>query len=218
MSVWRSFCETFCCFLLPFLNWLRSTKRNRDADDNIERGDSIFTLPRTHQQHQRQHSSSSRPIPLAPIYPGRQPSSSAPKPKKHSPPRTLPRSIPLPVNYPPTQTPTGKHFRHHKPVANRMKPLPPLRTTFDGGGRVKETSSTFESSRTDKSPTGSSSDATFRTPAPAYSSAAPSAKRTASPISMPSVGGFPMLLEELKTGTAESVRVEVSQLIPPTLP
>ncbi|KAL9590159.1 MAG: hypothetical protein Q9203_001013 [Teloschistes exilis] len=34
----------------------------------------------------------------------------------------------------PSDTPTGKNFRFNRPAANRMKPLPPLRTTFDGGG------------------------------------------------------------------------------------
>ncbi|KAL8972049.1 MAG: hypothetical protein Q9183_000749 [Haloplaca sp. 2 TL-2023] len=124
MCIW--FCETFCCFLLRFKHGLR--RGNDDAD--LEPGESIYALPNLRPPHQpNTQSSQAAPIALNPIYPGGPASTSS-----SSPARSAPRSVPLPVNYPLNQTPTGKHFKINKPKPNRMKPLPPLRTTFDGGG------------------------------------------------------------------------------------
>ncbi|KAL8946781.1 MAG: hypothetical protein Q9222_006870 [Ikaeria aurantiellina] len=89
------------------------------------------------------------------------------------------------------QTPTGKNF-HQKPSPNRMKPLPPLRTTFDGGGgegaRAKSKEVTADK------PTTSGSDTTFQTPAPTYFSAAPSGVPSTA-ASVPRAGALPFVQE-----------------------
>ncbi|KAL8993166.1 MAG: hypothetical protein Q9169_006552 [Polycauliona sp. 2 TL-2023] len=173
MSTW--FCETFCCFFLRFRNWLQHPRDIVAGDDHLEAGVSIYALPNLtprYQQHQPQPPS---PLPMPTVYPGGPLTSHAPK--KHLPPRLNPRSVPLPVNYPSTETPTGKNFKHRSTPPNRMKPLPPLRTTFDGGGGVDGRKGT----RSIPKPTTSSSNATLSTPAPPYFSDAPSSSAASVP-------------------------------------
>ncbi|KAI4247726.1 MAG: hypothetical protein L6R40_001312 [Gallowayella cf. fulva] len=204
MCTW--FCETFCCFLLRFRNWMRNPDDDIDGDDRLESGHSIYALhdlPRQHQQHQPPPS---RPIPLAPTYRGGPPTSNT---KNGSPPRLAPRSVPLPVRYPPTETPTGKHFPHESPPPDRMKPLPPLRTTFDGGGIGVEKGNGGVIDRSSVSkPTTSTGSATFHTPpTPAYISAAPPELSTTSTASGPRAGaggGFPFLQEIDKPFSVQS--------------
>ncbi|KAI4156651.1 MAG: hypothetical protein L6R39_001078 [Caloplaca ligustica] len=192
------------------MNRLQRQKGSDAAAEHVVPGDSIFALPKPRHPHQPYRPPPHpRTIYLAPIYPGGPPSSPAPSRKKRSPPRTILRSLPLPVNYPPSQTPTGKNFKHERPAPNRMKPLPPLRATFDGGGTVGKarTGALDGISRSNKPTTaGSSNTATSRTPAPAYSSGEPATKQQMSPASAPSAGGFPTLLEEWETAKPSHVK------------
>ncbi|KAL8889643.1 MAG: hypothetical protein Q9215_003102 [Flavoplaca cf. flavocitrina] len=194
------FCETFCCFFLQFRDWLYYPRDNVAGDAHLESGDSIYALPNLRPRYQQEQPQPPAPLPMPTIYPG-----GPPAPKRPLPPRLNPRSVPLPVRYPPTETPTGKHFRHRSAPPNRMKPLPPLRTTFDGGGGV-------ESGRGKgggEKPATSSSNATFSTPAPAYFSAAPSETPAASAVSVPKAGGgggFPFLRELDKPFSVERQR------------
>ncbi|KAI4158856.1 MAG: hypothetical protein LQ342_007092 [Letrouitia transgressa] len=150
MCVW--FCETFCCFLLRFRDRISPGRRSQDSDAfDIEPGPSVYALPRRDPYFQHVPAQSS-PILTAPAQPVQGVT------------RTTPRSRPLPVVYPDQQASATQPSKG-KTAPNRMKPLPPLRTTFDGGGgQVVGHSST-------KKPTSSGSNATFRTPAPPYASA-----------------------------------------------
>ncbi|KAL8933680.1 MAG: hypothetical protein Q9216_006255 [Gyalolechia sp. 2 TL-2023] len=197
MLTW--FCETFCCFLLRFHDRLRSQNEHPDAvnDDRLESGHSVFqpSAFRHHHNHQGSTPSPPRAIPMGPIYPGGPPPTA--KRQKRSPPRTVPRAVPLPVRYPPSQTPTGKHFRHNKPVPDRMKPLPPLRGSFndwDPGLRGGvPTTETFG----EEKPPASGSCVGLRTPAPAYDSAALSGMQSVSPPLTRDAGGFLPVTEEV---------------------
>ncbi|KAL8829153.1 MAG: hypothetical protein Q9170_006294 [Blastenia crenularia] len=206
MCTW--FCETFCCFLLRFHHWLRPWNK---YDDLEEHGDS---LPLTNRNHNYNHhydhrghfsppnpnlippsyppssSSSSTQnnksdIPLAPFHADGSPVSSIRK--KHAPPRTVPRAVPLPVRYPPAQTPTGKNFRY-KPAPNRMKPLPPLRRTFDGGGKAVQ-----DAMRTmigvEEPRKGGGDDNAVRAPPPAYFSKGAPRRKPVPPVLVLDGGG-----------------------------
>ncbi|KAL9586664.1 MAG: hypothetical protein Q9212_000733, partial [Teloschistes hypoglaucus] len=196
MCTW--FCETFCCFLLRFHH-----RHNHLAgqDEGLESGDSIYALPdpprRAYQQHHRRPDlPHSRPIELSTIYPGASPSSStfssSPRGTTRFPPRTAPPSVPLPVRYPQSETPTGKNFGfNNKSTANRMKPLPPLRTTFDGGGDVVRGTAGKASASAEKSMTrsGGSNNTSSNTPALTYGSAVSSSGApSASAASVPGMG------------------------------
>ena len=201
------FCETFCCFFLRFRDWLYYPRDNVAGDAHLESGESIYALPNLRPRNQQEQPQPPAPLPMPTIYPGRPPA-----PKRPSPPRLNPRSIPLPVRYPPTETPTGKHFRHRSVPPNRMKPLPPLRTTFDGGGAVESGGGNGGGEK----PTTSSSNATFSTPAPAYFSAAPSETPAASAVSVPKAGGgggFPFLRELDKPFSVEVSSPSVRALL-----
>ncbi|KAL8694900.1 MAG: hypothetical protein Q9218_000564 [Villophora microphyllina] len=194
MCTW--FCETFCCFLLRFQDNFHHRHDDGAGDDHLESGDSIYALPDRHRAYQQQNMDHplSRPIELTTIYPGGSPSSPSSNPRpKRLPPRTVPRSVPLPVHYPPSETPTGKHFRFNKPTPNRMKPLPPLRTTFDGGGAGEVQGMGVKGSAVEK-PTTSSSNSTSITPALTYGSAAPSDVPSTSAASVPNMG-LPLVQE-----------------------
>ncbi|KAL9607284.1 MAG: hypothetical protein Q9167_007787, partial [Letrouitia subvulpina] len=150
MCVW--FCETFCCFLLRFRDRLSPRRRSQDSDAfDIEPGPSVYALPRRDPYFQH--------VPAQPP-----PILTAPAQPAQAATRTTPRSRPLPVVYPDQQASATQPSKN-KTAPNRMKPLPPLRTTFDGGGGqgVDHPSS--------KKPTSSGSNFTFRTPAPPYASA-----------------------------------------------
>ncbi|KAL8938492.1 MAG: hypothetical protein Q9211_003181 [Gyalolechia sp. 1 TL-2023] len=179
------FCETFCCFLIRFQNRLRSQNQQDAVGDRLECGQPVLSPPVFHHGYQGETSAPSRPIPLAPVYPGGDPRSA--KRKTRPPSRTIPRSVPLPVRYPRSQTPTGKHFRHNRPAPNRMKTLPPLRISVDDRGIE-----TTEPLATDKPPLNSSY-ATFPTQAPAYSSAVSWRQQPMSPASTLIHCGFPTL-------------------------
>lgn len=197
------FCETFCCFFLRFGNWLQHRRDNVAGDDHLESGDSIYALPNLNPRYQQNQPQPPRPLPMPTTYPGGPPASQAPK--RPSPPRLNPRSAPLPVHYPPTETPTGKHFRQRSAPPNRMKPLPPLRTTFDGGGTGERGKGTSGVSK----PTTGNSNTTFPTPAPAYFSAAPSDLPESTVVSVSRAGGavggggFPFLQEPDKPFSVE---------------
>lgn len=201
MCTW--FCETFCCFFLRFRNWLQYRRDQAAGDDHLESGDSIYALPHLSPRYQQHQPQPTRPLPMPTIYPSGPPASQAPK--RSSPPRLNPRSVPLPVNYPPAEIPTGKNFSHRPAPPNRMKPLPPLRTTFDGGGSVEATRGTDSV----RQPTSGSSSTTFTTPAPAYFSAAPSESLESTAVSVPIIRGargFPFLQQLDKP-----LSIEVSQ-------
>lgn len=202
MCTW--FCETFCCFLLHFQHRLWSRKDEDDtADDGrLESGQPSFNNNNIRiSQHRYQGNTPSPPrsIPLAPIYPGGPPATAptAAKRKKRSPPPTVPRAVPLPVRYPPGQTPTGKHFRHsrhYRPVPNRMKPLPPLKPSFDDRSRgTQQTTGTLDAEK----PPLSDSYATLLTPAPVNVSPISSPRRSGSPVSVRSAGGVSAVVEEM---------------------
>ncbi|CAL8575382.1 hypothetical protein XPA_001310 [Xanthoria parietina] len=191
MCTW--FCETFCCFFLRFRSWLQYRRDHAARDDHLESGDSIYALPDLSPRYQQHQPQPPRPLPMPTIYPGGPPASLAPK---SSPPRLNPRSVPLPVNYPPAETPTGKNFSHRSAPPNRMKPLPPLRTTFDGGGSV-------EGRRGTDSVRQPSSSTSFTTPA------APSESLEGTAVSVPIIRGargFPFLQQLDKP-----LSIEVSQ-------
>ncbi|KAL8741224.1 MAG: hypothetical protein Q9190_006152 [Brigantiaea leucoxantha] len=157
MCIW--FCETFCCFLLNFREWLFPRhRRSQDFSEgfDIEPGPSVYALPQ-----RRPYPRQQTPVRAPPIR------AAAPSPSR---PRTTPRSVPLPVVYPDQEgsaasSTTTTNTRVGKPSPNRMKPLPPIRTTFDGGGRREKGTG---SSGVDEFATGGSSNATFRSPSSAY--------------------------------------------------
>lgn len=192
MCTW--FCETFCCFLIRFQHHLRYRKEDDSTGDHLESGEPTFHNPVFHHRYQGNTPSPPTPIPLAPTYPGGPPHTA--KRKKRSPPPTVPRAVPLPVRYPPGQTPTGKNFRHHRPVPNRMKPLPPLIPSFDKRSQsLKAGGQTTEGSATEK-PTLSDSHGSFLTPAPVNVSPMSSPRHSVSLVSVQSVGGISAVAEE----------------------
>lgn len=201
MCTW--FCETFCCFFLRFRNWLQYRRDDTARDDHLESGDSIYALPHLSPRYQQHQPQPPRHLPMPTIYPGGPATSQVPK--RSSPQRLNPRSVPLPVNYPPAETPTGKNFSHRSAPPNRMKPLPPLRTTFDGGGSVEATRATDSVLQ----PASGGSSTTFTTPALAYFSAAPSESLESTAVSVPitrGARGFPFLPQLDKP-----LSIEVSQ-------